>query len=148
MRISDVIEQFIAQMMNDGGGEIEIRRNELAEHFNCVPSQINYVISTRFAPEKGYIVESRRGGGGSIRIRRISATKSGFFMHVVNSVGDSLNQLSAQILIKNIYESGYVTKNEAELMLAATNDKSIPVSQPVKDNLRALIFKNMLLKLV
>ena len=69
-------------------------------------------------------------------------------MHVVNSVGDSLNQLSAQILIKNIYESGYVTKNEAELMLAATNDKSIPISQPVKDNLRALIFKNMLLKLV
>ena len=148
MRISDVIEQFLAQMRNDGNGEVEIRRNELAEHFNCVPSQINYVISTRFAPEKGYIVESRRGGGGSIRIKRISMTKSSFLMHVVNSVGENLNQLSAQIFIKNIFESGYVTKSEAELMLAATNDKSLPVGQPVKDKLRALIFKNMLLKLV
>ena len=106
MRISDVIEQFLAQMMNDGNGEVEIRRNELAEHFNCVPSQINYVISTRFTPEKGYIVESRRGGGGSIRIKRISMTKSSFLMHVVNSVGENLNQLSAQIFIKNIFESG------------------------------------------
>lgn len=146
--MSDVIEQFLAQMMNDGDGEIEIRRNELAEYFKCVPSQINYVISTRFAPEKGYIVESRRGGGGSIRIKKISMTKSDFLMHVVTSVGASLNQLSAQIFIKNIFEGGYVTKTEAELMLAATNDKSLPVQQPAKDELRALIFKNMLLKLV
>lgn len=146
--MSDVIEQFLAQMMNDGNGEIEIRRNELAEYFKCVPSQINYVISTRFAPDKGYIVESRRGGGGSIRIKKISMTKSDFLMHVVTSVGSSLNQLSSQIFIKNIFESGYVTEQEAELMLAATNDKSLPVQQPVKDELRALIFKNMLLKLI
>lgn len=148
MRISDIIEQFIAEMMNEGGGETEIRRNELAEHFNCVPSQINYVISTRFAPEKGYIVESRRGGGGSIRIKRITVTKSNHLMHIINSVGNALSQLSANIFIKNIYEAGYATKTEAELMLAAVSDKSLPVSQPIKDQLRAIIFKNMLLKLI
>lgn len=148
MRISDIIEQFIAELMNEGDGEIEIRRNELAEHFNCVPSQINYVISTRFAPEKGYIVESRRGGGGSIRIRKITVTKSSHLMHIINSVGDSLNQLSASIFIKNIFEAGYATKNEAELMIAATSDKSLPVPQPLKDRIRAIIFKNMLLKLI
>ena len=148
MRISDIIEQFIGDLMNEGGGETEIKRNELAEYFNCVPSQINYVISTRFAPEKGYIVESRRGGGGSIRIKRIAVTKSSYLMHIVNSVGSSLSQLSANIFIKNIYESEYATKNEAELMIAAVSDKSIPVPQPLKDQLRAIIFKNMLLKLI
>ncbi len=148
MRISDVIEQFLAELMNERDGEIEIQRNELAEHFKCVPSQINYVISTRFAPEKGYIVESRRGGGGSIRIKRISMTKSNHLMHIVNSVGNSISQMSAHIFIKNIFEAGLVNKNEAELMLAATGDKSIPIVQPLKDEIRACIFKNMLLKLI
>ena len=61
MRMSDIIEEFIKELFDDGNDAIEIQRNELAEHFNCVPSQINYVISTRFKPQQGYYVESRRG---------------------------------------------------------------------------------------
>ena len=60
MRISDMIEDFIKDLFDEGDDYIEIQRNELAEHFNCVPSQINYVISTRFRPTQGYYVESKR----------------------------------------------------------------------------------------
>ena len=63
MRMSDVIEEFIKELFNEEDEYVEIQRNELAEYFNCVPSQINYVISTRFNPSQGYYVESRRGGG-------------------------------------------------------------------------------------
>ena len=67
MRMSDVIEEFIKDLFEeDNNNYIEIQRNELAQHFNCVPSQINYVISTRFKPSQGYYVESKRGGGGNI----------------------------------------------------------------------------------
>ena len=146
--MSDIIEQFILGLINEEEGETEIRRNELAGQFNCVPSQINYVISTRFTTENGYIVESRRGGGGSIRIRRIQLTDSSYLMHIINSVGDSISQLSIQVFIKNLFESGYLTHNEAEMMLAALSDKSLTVPQPVKDRMRANIFKNMMIKLV
>ncbi len=147
MKISDIIEQFLLDMIQDSQGEVEIKRNELAGHFNCVPSQINYVISTRFTAENGYIVESRRGGGGSIKIRRIPMTPGNYMMHVINSVGDRMNQLTVQIFIKNFYENGHITLREAELMLAALSDNSLPIPQPGKDRLRATIFKNMLTKL-
>ena len=75
MRISDIIEDFIKDLFDDNNEYIEIQRNELAEKFNCVPSQINYVISTRFRPSQGYYVESKRGGGGHIRIKKINITK-------------------------------------------------------------------------
>lgn len=147
MKISDIIEQFLLELIQDSEGEVEIKRNELAGHFNCVPSQINYVISTRFTAENGYIVESRRGGGGSIKIRRIPMTPGNYMMHVINSVGDRMNQLTVQIFIKNFYENGHITLREAELMLAALSDNSLPIPQPAKDRLRATIFKNMLTKL-
>ena len=72
--MSDMIEEFIKELFDDED-YIEIQRNDLAEHFNCVPSQINYVISTRFKPSQGYYVESKRGGGGHISIRKVNTTK-------------------------------------------------------------------------
>ena len=83
MRMSDVIEEFIKDLFEEDKQLIEIQRNELAEHFNCVPSQINYVISTRFKPSQGYYVESKRGGGGHITIKKVSNTKSEYFMHII-----------------------------------------------------------------
>lgn len=147
MKISDIIEQFLLDLVQNGEGEAEIKRNELAGQFNCVPSQINYVIATRFKAENGYIVESRRGGGGSIKIRRISMTPDHYMMHVINSIGDQINQLTAQVFIKNFFEEGHISMREAELMLAALSDRSLTVPQPQKDRLRAEIFKNMLAKL-
>ena len=87
MRISDLIEDFIKDMLKTED-ELEIQRNELAEQFNCVPSQINYVISTRFKPSQGYYVESRRGGGGHITIKKINITQSNYLMHIITSIGD------------------------------------------------------------
>lgn len=147
MKISDVIEQFLLDLIQEQQGEVEIKRNELAGQFNCVPSQINYVISTRFTVENGYIVESKRGGGGSIKIRRVTMSPGNYMMHVINSVGNQINQLSVQVFIKNFYESGYISLREAELMLAALSDKSLPLPQPQKDQVRAVLLKNMLTKL-
>ncbi len=90
MRMSDIIEDFIKDLLKDEDDFVEIQRNELAEQFNCVPSQINYVIQTRFKPSQGYYVESKRGGGGHIRIKKINITKSNYLMHIIASLDDKI----------------------------------------------------------
>ena len=90
MGISDIIAGFIQQELEEAGGALELQRSDLAQRFNCVPSQINYVMSTRFSPERGYIVESRRGGGGYIRITRVQVDRQTLLMHVINSIGGTL----------------------------------------------------------
>ena len=106
MRISDSVANYILQMLNDENGIAEIQRNELANTLGCVPSQINYVITSRFTPEQGYIVESRRGGGGYIRIIRRSMTKSDLIMHIVNSIGPKLDAASMRAMLRNLVETG------------------------------------------
>ena len=108
MRISDLIEDFIKDMLKTED-ELEIQRNELAEQFNCVPSQINYVISTRFKPSQGYYVESRRGGGGHITIKKINITQSNYLMHIITSIGDNLTSKEVDIFISNLLSDGFVT---------------------------------------
>lgn len=147
MRISDLIEDFIKDMLKTED-ELEIQRNELAEHFNCVPSQINYVISTRFKPSQGYYVESRRGGGGHITIKKIHITKSNYLMHIITSIGDTLTSKEVDIFISNLLSDEIVTKKEAKLLKVATSDNVLNVPIDIKDNLRARIFKNMLINLV
>ena len=147
MRISDLIEDFIKDMLKTED-ELEIQRNELAEHFNCVPSQINYVISTRFKPSQGYYVESRRGGGGHITIKKINVTQSNYLMHIITSIGDTLTSKEVDIFISNLLSDEIVTKKEAKLLKVATSDNVLNVPIDIKDNLRAKIFKNMLINLV
>ena len=147
MRISDLIEDFIKDMLKTED-ELEIQRNELAEHFNCVPSQINYVISTRFKPSQGYYVESRRGGGGHITIKKIHIPQSNYLMHIITSIGDTLTSKEVDIFISNLLSDEIVTKKEAKLLKVATSDNVLNVPIDIKDNLRARIFKNMLINLV
>ena len=147
MRISDLIEDFIKDMLKTED-ELEIQRNELAEHFNCVPSQINYVISTRFKPSQGYYVESRRGGGGHITIKKVNITQSNYLMHIITSIGDTLTSKEVDIFISNLLSDEIVTKKEAKLLKVATSDNVLNVPIEIKDNLRARIFKNMLINLV
>ena len=104
MKLSNLIEEFIKEMMSEENGAIELKRNELASRFGCVPSQINYVISTRFSPERGYIVESRRGGGGYIKITRVAPKAGNMMMHIVNAVGDYLPYRDAVAIIRNCYD--------------------------------------------
>ena len=146
MRMSDVIEDFIKQMFEDED-IIEIQRNDLAQHFNCVPSQINYVISTRFKPSQGYYVESKRGGGGNIKIKKINNTKSDYIMHIMENIGEALQNSEAEILISDFLTYGLVNEKEAKLLRVATSDNVLDIPKEYKDKLRASIFKNMLLNI-
>src|SRR5574344_1677776 len=147
MRISDVIEEFIKDLF-DEYDSIEIQRNDLAEKFNCVPSQINYVISTRFKPTQGYYVESKRGGRGHITIKKINITKSNYLMHIISSIGNSITAQEVDIFISNFLSYDIISKKEAKLLKVATSDNILTVDQQIRDSLRANIFKNMLLNLV
>ena len=150
MNISDLITKSIQVMLADANGVAEIQRNELAGKMGCVPSQINYVIASRFTPEQGYLVESRRGGGGYIRIFRMEQDTSEHILHLLNDrIGDSIPALEASQLISQILERGLVTQGEASLILAAVNPQamSLPISAAMKDALRAKILKNILLEI-
>lgn len=148
MRISDNVANYILQMLNEADGIAEIQRNELANALGCVPSQINYVITSRFTPEQGYIVESRRGGGGYIRIIRRRMSKSDMIMHVVNGIGSALDAASARAILRNLIETGIASESDAQLMAAALSDKALAAApKECRDQLRAGVFKNMLLVL-
>lgn len=147
MGISDGIEKFLHQLIAEENGVIEIQRNTLASHFGCVPSQINYVIQTRFNAERGYIVESRRGGGGYIKIRKVTHPGASYLMHVVNSIGSSIDFDLAAAFVQNMIDYGQISGREAKLILSALTDKSLAVSQPARDILRASILKNMIVGL-
>ena len=148
MRMSDVIEDFIKDLFDEDESDlIEIQRNELAQHFNCVPSQINYVISTRFKPSQGYYVESKRGGGGNIKIRKINNTKSDYIMHIINNVGKTLTTNDIEILLSDFLTYNIITAQEAKLLKVATSDNVLKLDKDIKDEVRARIFKNMLLNI-
>ena len=146
MRISDEVAAYIMNMLEEADGIAEIQRNELANSLGCVPSQINYVITSRFTPEQGYIVESRRGGGGYIRITRRQLSKSDMVMHIVNSIGDDLDAGTARAILVNIVQNGVIDDTEGSLISAAISDKSLQkVPREIRNSVRSAIFKNMLL---
>ena len=147
MKLSNIIEEFIKEML-EKSQEVELQRNELANRFNCVPSQINYVISTRFSPERGYSVESRRGGGGYIRITRTAPKDKSYIFHAVNAIGGSISSASTTALIRDMFNCGIINQREASIILAALSDNSIPVSYPEKGIIRAKMLKNILVNLV
>jgi len=145
MRISDIIAGFIDETLGETGGTAELQRSELASRFNCVPSQINYVISTRFSPEHGYIVESRRGGGGFIRITRVEMEPRMLIMHTINAVGAQVDPNTVAALIGNLRQSGAISDSQAKLILSATGNSALKPAQPEeRDLLRASILKQML----
>ncbi len=148
MNMSNEIANMILSML-DAEGFTEIQRNELAQSIGCVPSQINYVISSRFTPEHGYIVESRRGGGGYVRISRVSYDKGSALMHVVNSLGYRVDEATCRAHISNLNYQNLMTDEVATVTLTATSDKALrDIDQPLRDIVRATIFKNILLSTV
>ena len=135
MRLSDSIESFIKTMLNEGSPEVELKRNELAEYFGCAPSQINYVLATRFSPDHGYLTESRRGGPQRL-------------MYLVNErIGDSMTEEECLRLISQLKEQRIVTGDEAVLMASAVSTRAlgIPVQESMKGALRARMMKSMLM---
>lgn len=148
MRISDEITAYILHMLEEDGF-VELQRNLLAEEFGCVPSQINYVLTSRFKPEQGFIVESRRGGGGYIRIYRVrNMTEGSPLMHIVNTVGDTLSADTTKAILENLVEHQWISLKIARVMMAALSDNAYRgVSSKVRDSLRAVQFKQMLTSL-
>ncbi|MCL6600508.1 MAG: CtsR family transcriptional regulator [Alicyclobacillus macrosporangiidus] len=146
--ISDIIERYLKRILQQSqSGVIEVQRSELAELFQCVPSQINYVISTRFSVDHGYIVESKRGGGGYIRIRRIDLDEHAPLVTLVRSMGSTISQREAESVIDRLLREQVVTEREAAMLRAAIRREVLNVDLPYRDELRARLMTQMLLAL-
>ncbi len=131
--------------MKSGRDLLEIKRSELAKQFQCVPSQINYVISTRFTIEKGYIVESKRGGGGYIRIIKVKPhDEHALFEQIIELIGRRIDQQSAEHVVIRLLEEEAITKREANLMLSVIDRTLYQAHLPQRDEIRANILKAML----
>ncbi len=147
MRLSDTIEDFIKMLLAQDEPEVELKRNELAEYFGCAPSQINYVLATRFTPDHGYVIESRRGGGGYIRIVRVVQQPGQQLMYLIHErIGDSITEGEATHIITHLVEQKMLTPSEGELARAAVSAQAlaVPLPESMKDTLRAKSLKTML----
>lgn len=147
MRLSDTIEDFIKMLLAQDETEVELKRNELAEYFGCAPSQINYVLATRFTPDHGYVIESRRGGGGYIRIVRVVQKPGQQLLYLINErIGDAISEAEAARLITQLVEQKVLTEGEGTIMRAGTSAQalSIPIPDNMKDAVRARTLKAML----
>lgn len=144
--ISDIIEGYLKQVLELGGeGHIEIKRSEIADKFQCVPSQINYVINTRFTAERGYLVESKRGGGGYIRILRVRANSQiDLIDEVLYQIEGGASQTKAEDLVYRLIDEQVISKREAKLMLAAVDRTTLELQLPLRDTIRAKILRAML----
>lgn len=150
MRLSDTIEHFIKEMLSQNEREIELQRNELASYFSCSPSQINYVLSTRFTPDHGYVIESRRGGGGCIRITRVVSQAGEYLRYLLEErIGNAIDEHAALILTRQLAERGVITGEDASLIMAAVSREAlcIPIPAQMKDALRAGLMRAMLLSI-
>ncbi|MFB6469134.1 CtsR family transcriptional regulator [Cytobacillus sp. Hz8] len=144
--ISDIIESYLKKVLEMSEREIvEIKRSEIADKFQCVPSQINYVINTRFTIEKGYIVESKRGGGGYIRIMKVQSYD---YAHLIDQllslIQDRISQNSAESVILRLVEEEVITHREAKIMLSVIDRSVLYIDLPYRDELRARMLRAML----
>lgn len=146
--LADYIEAYIKKMLLESHrGVLETQRSDLAVRFNCVPSQINYVLSTRFSMDKGYLVETRRGGGGYIRILKVNLDPRNDLQAILkNSIGNSINFNSALGIVQRFVDEGWLTTREGEILLAIVDPSLLRVAGEVADKLRAAILKSALLR--
>ena len=146
MLISDSIAKLIEEMLKDGGGQLEIRRNDLAGRVGCAPSQINYVITSRFTPQRGYVIESRRGGGGYIRIVKKQLTKDECLMHCLYTIGDELDEGGALAILRNLVDNGLISAQVAHVASAAISQNALAsLPAEMKKSVRADIFRQLIL---
>ena len=138
--MSDIIEKYLKEMIEKSGNEVvEIKRAHIAEKFDCVPSQLNYVIKTRFTNEHGYVVESKRGGGGYIRITKVETHSD-----LQSLIGDSISQLDAGHLVQSMYENEVITYREAQIIDAVMEREVLSTELPYRDRLRAKILRRVI----
>lgn len=147
--LTDHIAKMIEEMLNESDGILELQRNEMATRLGCVPSQISYVISSRFTPERGYIIESRRGGGGCIRIVRKQMSRNEYLMHFFCAIGDTIDEREAIAYLQNLAGNEYINKREYLLSCAAVSQAALASIPPTHRNMvRADILKQLILALM
>lgn len=148
--LSNIIERFIIDLFQDTEDNIiEIQRNEMAQYFDCSPSQINYVLSTRFTPYRGYYIESKRGGGGYIKIIKVEFGDNEDALNLmINFIGDSITKNKAYHIVERLYEENLITKREEEIIKIVISDSSLSRIVDDRNELRADILKNILLILL
>lgn len=143
--LSDQIEKHLKILLNKYRGKIEIKRNKLADEFNCAPSQINYVLDTRFTSERGFIVESQRGGGGYIRIIKVKInSENESLKNIISQLNNMLSQNEAEGVIERLYENDLISERESYLMKMAIHRRVIGVDLPYRDYIRGRILEAML----
>lgn len=144
--MSDIIEQYLKQLLEEAQGEVvEIKRAHIAEKFDCVPSQLNYVIKTRFTNEHGYAIESKRGGGGYIRISKVETnSQSAFIRHLIDLVGDEISQANAFRIVDGLYENKLITDREKKMIIQSIHRDTLQIEIPFRDIIRANILKRIL----
>lgn len=145
--ISDIIEEFIMSSLDDGQF-IELSRNDLAKFFSCVPSQINYVLNTRFTVNRGFIVESQRGGGGYIKVLRVQDNNNNFLNNILNICMQPVDYISATQIIKQMQERKLITDSESKLIKSAISPKALNNPINMDNVLRANILKQVIIELI
>lgn len=143
--LSDMIEKYILHVVQEGEGEISLKRNDLSSMFSCVPSQINYVIKTRFTLERGYLVESRRGGGGFLRIVKISAEEAVPYLEQIREgSADYLSGESARHFLDRLEEEGILNGREGKLLWQLLKDESLPRERGERGTTRSRMLRNLI----
>lgn len=146
--MSDMIEEYLKRALKEEG-RVEIQRNEIAELFDCVPSQINYVINSRFTIQHGYSVESKRGGGGYIRIIKIQMNDNAESLEQMDElIGESLSEKESEIIINTLYQNDLVTAREGQIMLAAMEEANYQANKENTDQSRAKVLSSMVKLLI
>ncbi len=145
--ISDIIEDFIMSSLDDDDF-IELSRNDLAKFFSCVPSQINYVLNTRFTVNRGFVVESQRGGGGYIKLMRVQDNDNNFLKNALQICGQPINVIQSHQLIKNMQERKLISTKESELIKSAISGKALNNPINIENILRANILRQIILSLM
>ncbi len=147
--LADTIAKLIEEMLDDAGGSLELQRNEMANRLGCVPSQISYVITSRFTPEKGYMIESRRGGGGCIKIIKKQMQHDEYLMHFFYAIGDAISEREVLAYLNNLLGNELISQRSYELIAAATSNSALSdLPPPARDVVRAKIFKHTILALM
>lgn len=148
-KLSDSIEEFILSLLNACDDTVDLKRNELAEYFGCVPSQINYVIATRFTLDKGYLVESKKGGGGYVRIIKRKTDGDDLLMYLLKErIGSSISYKECEGIIFRLRDHEFLSNRESALLLCTLKDAPVPINQEMKDIMRAYILKNAILTIL
>ena len=147
--LTDHIARLIEEMLNESNGILELQRNEMASRLGCVPSQISYVISSRFTPERGYVIESRRGGGGYIRIVRKQMGRDEYLMHFFCAIGDRIDEREALAYLKNLWGNECITERELRICAAALSAPALTsLPYELRPIVRADLFKQIILSLM